>query len=266
MTTAVRTAVEVWRAKPETGRAKAALDAFLSALQPSGFDAVQTDEYRGNSEWLLLWGPGHPDRVKAIAQHVAAGGHAIALDLAYWNRSEKVRITIDAPHPQRWVMRQAWSASRWHADPAPVADVWKPDGPIIVAGIGKKAKTQYGDAVDAWEGRMMQACAVRWPDRLIQYRAKPVVPDPQIDRGLTGASLVITWHSNVAVDAIRLGIPVICRDGAAAAICPSTFGVEEPAPLHGPLRDRFLRNLAWFQWAPTEASTCWSWIQEALSS
>ena len=45
---------------------------------------------------------------------------------------------------------------------------------------------------------------------------------PLIDQALTGCSLVVTWHSNVAVDAIRMGIPVVCRDGAAAAVCPSS--------------------------------------------
>jgi hypothetical protein len=55
--------------------------------------------------------------------------------------------------------------------------------------------------------------------------------DQPIEHVLAGASLVVTWHSNVAVDAIRLGIPVICREGAAAAVCPSELGADDPRPL-----------------------------------
>lgn len=265
MTVALRTAVEVWRALPETGRAKGAVEQFMYALRPSGFDCVQTDTYRGETEWLLVWGPGNPERRDTIRKHVAVGGHAIALDLAYWNRSEKVRISIDAPHPQRWVMSQPCSASRWQADPAPVADRWNPQGPVIVAGIGRKAQAQYGDAVGRWEARMTQACATRWPGRMIQYRPKPLVPDPKIDEGITGASLVITWHSNVAVDAIRMGIPAICVDGAAAAVCQDGLGVDDPRPLDAAVRNRFLHNLAWFQWKPSEAVQAWAFLREVLA-
>jgi hypothetical protein len=86
-----------------------------------------------------------------------------------------------------------------------------------------------------------------------------------IDQALAGASLVVTWHSNVAVDAIRLGLPVICRDGAAAAVCPSDFRTTDPQPLPASVRDRFLANLAWFQWSNSEAAAFWPWAQEMLS-
>lgn len=249
----------------------------LQAAVPPTVSLRLTTTYHGGSHALLLWGPGGPDRFAPMAAQLAAGGHVLALDLPYWQRDQKFRVSIDAPHPQRWVMRRDWPATRLAADRIAVENRWNPIGPIVVAGIGRKARIQYGEAVEQWERQMMDMAARRWPNRTVCYRQKQSdAPAPvgarlvsttrPIDEILDGASLLITWHSNVAVDAIRLGIPVICRDGAAAAICPSTFGVEEPAPLHRPLRDRFLRNLAWFQWAPAEASTCWSWIREALSS
>jgi hypothetical protein len=122
---------------------------------------------------------------------------------------------------------------------------------------------------------MIRACEERWPARRVLYRRKqfdaPIPPGVPlagmgpIDDLLLGASLVITWHSNVAVDAIRMGIPAVCRDGAAAAVCPSQLPVE-PVPLPIEVRDRFLSNLAWFQWNPaTESKAMWTWLQELLS-
>lgn len=234
-----------------------------------------TTSYQGRSDVLLLWGPGGPDRFEPMAAQLAKGGHALALDLSYWQREKKFRVSIDAAHPQQWVMRRDWPASRLTADRIALTNRWKETGPVIVAGIGRKARVQYGDAVERWEAQMMGAVAKRWPGRRILYRRKQadapvptganVASNVPIEQLLVGASLVLTWHSNVAVDAIRMGIPVICQDGAAAAVCPSTFGEEDPQPLATDLRARFLQNLAWFQWAPSEAREFWRWVPEVLA-
>lgn len=267
-------AVELLHSTPASPRALL----VLAALEQSAKDAVQlqsTRSYRGEAQTLVLWGPGAPDRMTIMARHVAAGGHVIAADLAYWDRDRKFRVSIDAAHPQRWVMRRDYPSNRFDADRVPVRNRWNPLGPVIIAGIGRKAKVQYGDAVGTWERQMLSATTARWPERPVLYRRKqfdaPVpsgvtlAPDRPIDQVLDGASLLITWHSNVAVDAIRNGIPVICQDGAAAAVCASTFTVEEPHPLPVAIRDRFLRNLAWFQWAPSEGQSFWRWATEVLA-
>ena len=275
-TTAVATAVELVTFAPESGRAQQLFAALVEAGRAVGVEVVQTTQYRGDRPWLLLWGPGAPARAAVLRRHVAAGGHVIAWDLAYWDRDRKARVSIDAAHPQAWLMRHAWPAARLEADRVPVADRWSPTGPVVIAGLGDKARVQYGaDVVDAWERAQIAACRDRWPGRPVLYRKKktgspvpgdvPMTRAGTIDQALDGASLVITWHSNVAVDAIRLGIPVICHDGAAAAVCPSALGVVDPRPLPPETRDRFLANLAWFQWAPAEAAACWAFLQQVLA-
>lgn len=265
MTVASAVAVELLRAQPETYRAGDALSALQHAAGRMGIDLVTTQAYRGASPWLLFWGPGAPARAAIMRQHVAAGGRAIALDLAYWNRGAKTRISIDAAHPQAWVMRSALSSVRFTTDLPRMGNLWRENGPVLIAGIGKKAQAQYGaETVDAWEDQMAAACRARWPRRAIVRRPKPLTVGPPVDGALNGASLVITWHSNVAVDAIRLGIPVVCRDGAAAAVCPPELP-DEPRPLSAEIRDRFLSNLAWFQWAPSEAEACWTFLAELLA-
>jgi hypothetical protein len=266
--------VEVLHFPKDTARASATLRGFTLTRRHEPVHCVATTHYHGAAEWLMLWGPGAPERAAIMARHVARGGHVVAVDLAYWHRDTKARIAIDAAHPSAWVMRQSWPPSRLEADGLTLADRWDPDGPIILAGLGAKARAQYGAAViDQWEAAKYAACRARWPERSIRYRRKrPTDPLPAwatsssphvIDAVLTGASLLVTWHSNVAIDAIRLGIPVVCQDGAASAVCPAEVPTD-PQPLARELRRQFLANLAWFQWAPTEARHLWRFVAELL--
>lgn len=272
------TDVELVAFQPMTDRTMALFRALVSSAAASNVRVWKAPTYQGRCPWLVIWGPGHPERAAAMAQHVAGGGHAVAWDLAYWHRDRKMRVSIDAAHPQAWVMRREWPIARFAADRVLVEDRWSPQGPVVIAGLGDKARIQYGEtAVDAWEAAMAQACHSRWPGRPIIYRKKkPMSPTPSwasmvstpgrpIEDALRGTSLVVTWHSNVAVDAIRLGIPAICRDGAAAAVCPSTLEHDDPQPLVPSVRDRFLANLAWFQWAPQEMPACWTFLREVLA-
>lgn len=273
MSVALALAVELLRFPVESFRAKQWLDALTHV---AGDGLRTTQAYHGHADVLAIWGPGDPERAEIIAKHVALGGRVLAFDLAYWDRDRKVRVSIDAAHPQASIMRGTWPTTRWTADRVTVADRWNQTGPVIVAGIGRKARVQYGDqAVASWEAQMIDACRRRWPARQVRYRRKQqdaplpsgvaLTSDHPIEQVLAGASLVVTWHSNVAVDAIRLGIPVICRDGAAAAVCPTELAGYDPRPLEPAVRDRFLANLAWFQWAPREAADFWRWVPEALS-
>lgn len=259
------TSVEILTAEPAIPRAIASLQA-LTHYAPPQYRVSQTRIYEGRCDWLLVWGPGEPVRAAAIKRQVATGRHAIAIDLAYWSRHRKVRISIDGPHPQAWVMRRDLPTFRLERDRPEMAEVWREHGPVIVAGIGKKAQKQYnGDGrVDAWESQMAAECAARWPERQVIRRPKKPVTIA-LERVLKGASLLVTWHSNAAIDAIRYGIPAVCKDGAAAAVCPSEVP-DRPDPLPATVRDRFLANLAWFQWDLSgEAKDCWAFLGETLS-
>jgi hypothetical protein len=269
---AIMLTIEILSFQPQSQRALGILTA-LSRTVPATMRAHETTRYQGTSDLLVLWGPGDPARFGPMRAQSEKGGHTLALDLAYWNRDRKFRVSIDGAHPQAWVMRRDWPAERFTADRVLVRDAWKPTGPVIVAGIGRKAKAQYGDKVDRWERRMIDEALAR--GRRVLYRRKKqdgsvpagveAAPNRPIDESLSGAALVITWHSNVAVDAIRNGIPVICRDGAAAAVCPAAFGPDDLQPLAPYVRERFLRNLSHFQWEPGEAPAFWRWVPEVLA-
>lgn len=263
--------VELLTFCPQSPKGLQMFDALQQALNGVA-QVTRTDTYQGQSDVLMLWGPGSPLRWPAMSYQVARGKTVAAFDLAYWQRETKIRVSIDDPHPQKWVMRKDWPASRLLADGIVCSDQWNPDGHVLVAGIGPKAKVQYGAAiVETWEAEMIAACRAR--GRVVRYRRKnargdapigvPAADTGSIEAALAGASLLVTWHSNVAVDAIRMGIPVVCREGAAAAVCLSGL-TDHPKPLSADVRVQFMHNLAWFQWSPSEAGQMWAWLNEVL--
>jgi len=249
---------------------------MAAAGDKAGAAVARSREYRGGSDLLCLWGPGAPNRFEPMRQQLESGGHVACFDLAYWQRESKVRVSIDAAHPQAWVMRHGLPYNRLTDDNMFPSNHFDPTGPIVVAGLGDKARVQYGaEVVDRWERETADACHAKSGRPILYRRKRPSATSPRwatlagdgpIESVLAGASLLVTWHSNVAVDAIRLGIPVVCHDGAAAAVCPADpLDARCGVPLDEDLRWSFLANLAWFQWATREADGCWQFLNRMLA-
>jgi hypothetical protein len=76
---------------------------------------------------------------------------------------------------------------------------------------------------------------------------------------LSGASLVVCRHSNVALDACIAGIPVVCEDGIASTL----YGNDINNPIMPTLEQRrqLIANAGWWQWSPTEARQAWEFIK-----
>ena len=112
-------------------------------------------------------------------------------------------------------------------------------------------------------------------ERPIIYRPKPSWLNPQpipgtifsskhqnLDAVLNNTFLVVSHHSNLCIDALLKGIPAICVDGAANAICTNDFDtIKEP---EHPDRTQFFWNLAYCNWSVGEMYTgeCWRYIKE----
>jgi len=56
-------------------------------------------------------------------------------------------------------------------------------------------------------------------------------------------------------------VPVVCEDGAAAAIYPGSLKAHASQP-SAERRAEFLRRLAWWQWTPQECAdgSFWRWM------
>lgn len=251
--------------------------AVIAAVRAGVPGAAVVHSPTGRAQWVIGWGPGAREQVAVCDKQVRCGRRYLGLDLGYWQRigdDRHLRITVDACHPQARVMERDLPADRWEQSGLTVSNDHDPDGHVLIIGMGRKSREQFGFHGLMWEAKALQrVMASKYAKRRIVYRPKgdaherlpgcqTMGKDKQgIREALKGAALVVCRHSNVAVDAILQGVPVACQDGAAAAICHAD--IDGARPLDDELRLRFLRNLAWWQWTAAEirAGKMWEFVE-----
>lgn len=244
---------------------------MVAAAPAAGVNCIVSDAYTGAADVLMSYGLGHPVRRQWTRAHVRRGGRLLGWDLGYWGRETPgraaMRLTLDDEHPQRWI--EPMPAERWDAAGIELREDATKRGPIILCGMGRKARELHGHQGMAWELATLARLRRDYPGRQIVWR-----PKRENERGLLGcrqakgaiedvlkgASLVVCHHSNVAVDACIAGVPVQCADGAAMALYRNN-----PNPTREQ-RLEFMRSLAWWQWNPTEAVDAWNFIKNRLSA
>jgi hypothetical protein len=236
----------------------------LADTRPEG--SVVTTAYGGKHRLVVLYGVGAPLKFAAFNRHVAAGGHVACWDLGYWDRDEGMRVSIDALHPTTEQMDLAPATGCRHE--ITLRNDAKPEGPILLVGMGHKSVSMYGLRQMDWERQALRHIRRKYPDRRVLWRPKgrhatPLALLPMrfgmpIEDALRGCSLVVCRHSNVAIDACIAGVPVECEDGAARALYR---GNRAPTPEQ---RAEFLRKLGWWNWLPSEAAQAWAWIWRVI--
>lgn len=249
-------------------RGRAIIHAMFNAARFAGIRAIQSHQRTGIAPWLMTYGMGHSHRKLMTQAHTRAGGRVIGWDLGYWNRDHNMRLTIDQDHPQHLIEDR--DPSRFDSYGIQLRDDYKANGPIIIAGLGAKSRKHLGYRGMEWEQKMLAKVRSAYPGARILYRSKrpehfsgcPAISGA-IEQALKGASLVVCHHSNVAVDACIAGVPVVCADGAAAALYNNDL--SNPVIPSYEERLRFLRNLAWWQWHPSEAKEAWTFIKAILT-
>lgn len=237
-----------------------------------GLDACWIGMEPRQDAFVVLYGLGGSDRI-GFAQR----DRLIAFDAGYWNRKgldRSYRVSVGGFHcPQLVMAGPRPGPERWNAARLPIRRGGNPAGPILLVGNGPKS-----NAVGAagWTARKSVELRSAFPGRRVLYRPKPKRPLEAgvlhhglvlgaIEDVLQGVSLVVCRHSNVAVDACRMGVPVVCDDGAAAAICPRMLQDWERQPDEA-LRAEFLHRLAWWQWTAGECRSgkFWEWMTGVL--
>lgn len=261
----------ILRAGGMVRKARLMMDAFARSA-PVG--SMVFSRYRP-CDVLLVYGLGGANRHQVGMDHVAAGGRLVALDVGYWQRvggGRRWRVAIDGFHSPQYVMRGPDpGAARFRQAGLKVHGDRRIDGPIMLVGNAPKSNRV---GAQGWSARKARELRQAFPGREVLYRAKPKRPlepgvdyngviEGGIDEALRRVSLVVCRHSNVAVDACRLGVPVVCDDGAAAAIYPQSLADYRRQP-DFELRREFLHRLAWWQWSMDEGPQFWAWLEGVL--
>lgn len=240
------------------------LDAIAVAIRQAGDTLTETSEYRGGSDWLVLFGAGAEVHHLARNRQVKAGGRAMLWDLGYFGRQKVtgfLRMSIDSDHCQQWLDKTNPAPGAWAYHGIELREDADPRGPIILVGLGRKSRKYL--RADLWEVEAYARIQKQYPGRRVIYRPKPGHDSPSlpcerddhspIEQLLRGASLVVCHHSNVAVDAVVAGVPFDAVDGAAMWLVSKEFS---PAN-----RLDFLCRLAWWQWQAAEAGSAWSFAK-----
>lgn len=248
--------------------------ALLAAARTVGIEAAQPhkDVYGGRHRILMIYGIGDPRMAEARTRHIAAGGVVVLWDIGYFHRKlmtkEYMRVSINTDHPPAIMELAPDVPSRWNQLGLELTDDHDPGGPIVLVGLGWKSRAYLGVEGIGWEERKYRELRERFPGRKIVHRPKPNPRYPfpnlgcavreggKIDDVIRGASLVICRHSNVTVDAVRMGVPFECQDGAARYLVGKPYTREN--------RLAFLRRLAWWQWKPSEALNALSFVTDAV--
>jgi hypothetical protein len=260
-------------------RPRQMLESLYYGALAAGVDATLMRHYEPRrGAILVLYGLGAADRLPWARSHHDRGGHFVALDAGYWERKterRKYRVTVDDFHCPDLIMRGP--------DPGPdrlrdsgifIQGTGNPAGHIVLVGNGPKSGSC---GAQGWADRKSREIRAMFPGRPITYRPKRSYIEPgvvydniaiggSIEAVLEQASLVVCRHSNVAVDACRAGVPVVCDDGAAACIYPSRLEDRDKQPSIEK-RAEFLRRLAWWQWniPEMESGTFWRWLTGMLN-
>ncbi len=150
---------------------------------------------------------------------------------------------------------------------------------ILVAGMQFKSCFSYDVEYESWEREAIRRIK-EVTDRPIIYRpkpkdrlAKPIEGTIYSDRrNKLGAILkdchaVVTHHSNVGVEGLIHGIPVYCDSGISKPLASGGLSdlhtVEKPQIPADEERQRWLNNLAYWQWSVPEMNKGlpWQWLK-----
>jgi hypothetical protein len=244
------------------------LEAMYKASEKAGINCKISKRYTATTPWLMSYGLGHPERMHWTNAHKSNGGKLIGWDLGYWDRTNMMRLTIGADHP--WRLIKDMPSDRFIASGLKLSDNhYHSKGHILLIGMGIKSRAQFGYHGQQWELKKLEEIKKAYPGREIFYRPKKPESfiisqkNGELKDALNRCSLVVCRHSNVAIDAALLGVPAVCCDGAGR--CLYSDNLSSPKNPDRQERLRFLQNLAWWQYNPSEANLAWKMIKGVLN-
>ncbi len=254
--------------------------AFMAGLKFHGIDTVEiaSADYVPADDIVVVWSGNYPDIMR---KQTEAGGHTIIMEVAYFGeRLNALSFSVNGLHGMGdFVPGQDHNmpSDRWEATGLEIAP-WRDRAgkPILIA--GQTPGDAQMDGVDpiAWAARAAVKLRNAGCSRLL-FR-----PHPNSRKGaanvqadtvegdllatLRMASCVVTYSSNIAVDALLYGVPFIAvSDGSMAR---EVTGSGILAAMEPPLYDltQWSHDLAYCQWSlvETAAGDAWEFLSNEV--
>jgi hypothetical protein len=244
--------------------------AMAEGLRRCGVETVMLNHFDGqvHADIAIAYGWVHQPVFEA---YLRAGAHFAYWDLGYWGRRPKGspidgyhRLAVDDWDTARTMLRGC-SHDRFARLELEVAEPRAPGETVLIAGMSEKAGGTHGYALNQWENRTRAEIEALGTGHPVVMRPKPNSKNPPtstIESDLAGARILVTHHSNAAVDALVAGVPCYAVKGVGTLASPAqldAMAIEAPHFPDPEERFQLLADIAYAQWAPPEMRTGDAW-------
>ena len=229
------------------------VEAFSGGAKVDKFIPHADPEYiEGNSiVWGLIRGASH-----IISKTIGAGCSFYQMDNAYFGRDQLFRITKNQLQLSRMRDVNESRLDQQFKDLGLKFESWKKKRgeQILLCTSSEDLYSFFNTTKDEWINSTVETIR-RFSDRPISLRSKQLVG---IEDAVRDAWIVVTHSSAAAIDALRLGYPVIVTaDSAASPLATSFNDIERPRITAN--RRRLFATLAWGQFSLSEMESGFAW-------
>ncbi len=250
-------------------------ESLMAGLKRHGIDSLIIDpaDYKRADDIVVVWSGNYPI---VMHEQFTAGGHTIIMEVGYFgDRLNALSFSVNGLHGRGKFVPglKDMPFDRWNATGLEIAAWQDCDGKaIMIAGQTPGDAQMAGENPIAWAANAAAKLRAAGHTNLL-YRPHPnyrkfaaSIPAETVEGDLLGtlrmASCVVTYSSNIAVDALLYGVPVIAvSDGSMAR---EITGSGILAAIDPPLYDRtqWAHDLAYCQWSleETAAGDAWAFL------
>lgn len=261
-------------------RAKHIAQQMVAGCRKHDLEVIECDRFDGtvSADVAIAYGWIHEPIFTAYRE---AGAQFAYWDLGYWDRRPKSdgmdgfhRIGVNDWDTARAMLRDC-PADRFARLGIEVQERQKLGDTLLIAGMSEKAAGTHGFRFKQWERETEEHLVSMRTGFRIVVRPKPnksAPAQPSIQEALRSVRLLVTHHSNTAVDALVAGVPYWAKKGVGSLVCSPELNEHLVANpwMHYPddiQRFQFLYDTAYAQWKPSEMATgaAWDYIRRCLS-
>jgi len=229
-------------------------------------DAYIAEKYEGPVGDIAVFYGLRDGHLNIMKEYLKAGKRTLFVDLGYWGRrvpskySGYHRLILDGLHPTKQ-LSETFDDSRVKKFNLRVKP-WRKNGTkILLAGMSAKAAWVYGLGPEEWEREIVK----KIKSREILYRPKPgwigatriggtEFYNPNLPLKFDDVYMIVTHHSNTAIDGLIAGIPCYVEAGPALNLSSQLLEAQFPDG-----RQNFINALGYVQWTIDEIARGMPW-------